>query len=275
MDRLAQSLQEVDWQGTGLVVLVDFNDCLNYVGLFLSELELTTLQKAFAPNPNSVDPNARIPVSGFMGLLDIPLSNRRAALVSKVWDSLGGGEALGMDFLTSRMNAAAHPLVRQGTLEADAVMANFADSFGSSDSVSREDFVAYYRNKSACQPQDAYFVDCLESLWSVQEVSERVNKVRLQSIGRTLVEKVRQKMKPGKNVASTLKQTMLFHSKNDSVELDQVEVAAASAHFGVPMTAADTADIFLLYGNGAGKVEATTLSQELHSGAFFDRVASA
>ena len=84
LEKLNAAFQQVDWAGTGVVSRLDFNDVLNYVGLFLTEQNLTSIQKFFAPNPNSVKITATIPVRGFLEQLLIQLNDRRALIVERI-----------------------------------------------------------------------------------------------------------------------------------------------------------------------------------------------
>ncbi len=129
LGKLTAAFAQVDYDGSGNVTRQDFNDVLNYCGLFTSEQNLTTVQKYFAPNPNACKITATIPISGFVRELLVPLTPRRRAMVAKAWASLGGGDAVDTRTLLAGFNAAGHVYVRQGSHTADDIMDQFASAF--------------------------------------------------------------------------------------------------------------------------------------------------
>ena len=114
---LWNALTQVDWDNSGEVTREDFNDSLNYAGIYLSSNQLTTLQKFYAPNPNSVRPTAKIPTQGFLRDLGVKLNERRVAILEKAWAAVGGklASSCPTELLLSRFTAAGHPLVLTGT----------------------------------------------------------------------------------------------------------------------------------------------------------------
>ena len=63
---LNAAFQQVDWAGSGVVSRLDFNDVLNYIGMFLTEQNITTVQKFFASNPNDVKITATLVRQGYL-----------------------------------------------------------------------------------------------------------------------------------------------------------------------------------------------------------------
>ena len=129
LGRLTGAFAQTDFDGSGNVTREDFNDVLNYCGLFLSEQNLTVVQKYFAQNPNECKITATIPIDGFLSEMRITLSPRRQAIVNKAWASLGGGDAIDTRSMVASFNAAGHTLVKQGTHTAENILDHFTNGF--------------------------------------------------------------------------------------------------------------------------------------------------
>jgi hypothetical protein len=129
LGKLTGAFAQVDYDGSGNVTRQDFNDVLNYCGLFCSEQNLTTVQKFFAPNPNACKITATIPISGFVREMLVPLTPRRRAMVAKAWVSLGGGDTVDTRAMLANFKAAGHVYVRQGSHTAEDIMDQFASGF--------------------------------------------------------------------------------------------------------------------------------------------------
>lgn len=129
LSRLGNAFGQVDYDGSGMVTRQDFNDVLNYCSLFLSEQNLTTVQKYFSQDPNKCKVTEPIPINSFMAAMLIPMSPRRMSIVAKAWNSLGGGDQVDTRTMISNYSAAGHIYVRQGSHSADDILDKFASSF--------------------------------------------------------------------------------------------------------------------------------------------------
>ena len=247
----------------------------NYVGMFLTEQNLTSIQKFFATNPNNVKPTAIIPVAGFMEQILIPLNPRRAAIVEKAWSTLSSGAvSINTDNMCASFNASNHVYVRQGTLTTEEIQNQFRGGFLET-STTKQDFMNFYTDLSAAVPRDTFFTSLLEDGWSIKESETTVDKPRMLFLADLLREKVRQKEKDGKAGAVLLKYAMDFFDVEDSNKLTRAEFTEACAHFGLQLTAKDQDDFFYLYGTPQATVTITQFAKEIYSGEFTDKVASA
>ena len=272
---LNQAFQQVDWAGSGVCSRLDFNDCLNFVGIFLTEQNITTVQKFFASNPNDVKSTATIPIAGFMEQLYVPLNNRRAAIVAKAWSSLSSGEdSISTEGMCSSYNASNHIYVRQGSQSAEDIMTKFKSGF-LEQSTTSDDFLSYYTDISASIPRDSFFVSLLEDTWSIKEEESSVDKERMMFLATLLKEKVRQKEKDGKAGAVLLKYAFDFFDVDDSNKLTRPEFNEACAHFGLILSEKDTNDFYYLYGTSQDTITVTTFSKEMYNGGFEEKVATA
>ena len=278
LEQLNVAFQQVDWAGAGVVSRLDLNDCLNYIGMFLTEQNLTTIQKFFATNPNSVKVTATVPIGGFMEQLYIALTARRATMVDKAWQSLGGesngDSTIATASMCSSYNATNHIYVRQATQSVDDITQSFRSGFMEA-VTSKTEFVNYYTDISAAIPRDTFFVGLLEDTWSIQEKETTVDKQRMQALATLLTEKVRQKEKDGKAGAVLLKYSMDFFDIDDSNKLTRNEFNEACSHFGLRLTEKDQDDFFYLYGTPQNTIVITLFSKDMYNGGFAEKVAAA
>ena len=272
LENLNAAFQQVDWSGSGIVTRLDFNDVLNYVGMFLSEQNLTTIQKFFAQNPNNVKPSATIPVRGFMEQILVPLTTRRSNIVDKAWSSLSqGNDTIDTNTMISSYNAANHVYVRQGTQTMDEIMIQFSNGYMES-TATKNDFIQYYTDLSATIPRDSFFVSLLEDTWSIKEVVTTVNQSRMIELATLLKEKVRQKEKDGKSGAVLLKYSFDFFDVDDSNKLTRPEFYEACAHFGLQLSTKDLDDFFYLYGTPQNTITITAFAKDMYNGAFENKI---
>ena len=270
LHRLQAAFEQVDFSGTGEVDRDNFNDCMNFVGLFPSTMQIKTLFRHFDPHSK----RETIAYADFMNLFLKPLSSRRKAIVDKAWNSLAAGDqSVSLDTMVAIFNAKGHPYVRMAVESEDSVVQNFRDSFAGS-IVTYEDFLTYYVHVSAAAPRDTYFVELLEACWNVKEVVTNVDEKRMRSLAELLREKVRQKMRPCESGAITCKRCFMFHDADDADKLNREEFVEACAHFGLQLTAKDVADFFFVYGQ-SGNISINEFSRDIHNGEFEKRVASA
>jgi Ca2+-binding EF-hand superfamily protein len=271
---LNAAFQQVDWAGSGVVSRLDFNDVLNYIGMFLTEQNITTVQKFFASNPNDVKITATIPIAGFMDQLCVALNERRNGMVNKAWSTLTGTDEIATDSMCSSYNASNHIYVRQGTQSPEELLNAFRSGFFES-FVTKNDFVTYYTDLSASIPRDSFFVQLLEDTWSIKEEETAVDKQRMNFLATLLKEKVRQKAKDGKAGAVLLKSSFDFFDVDDANKLTKSEFYEANAHFGLQLTDKDVNDYYYLYGTPEGTISITLFSKEMYNGTFDEKVTNA
>jgi Ca2+-binding EF-hand superfamily protein len=248
-DKLREAFTTVDWNGEGVCDKSDFGDVLNYCGLFLKTQEVTSIYKQLDAKNSGV-----INVQSFINDLCPPLNARRANITNIAWKSVApDGGFVDVDAICQSYNAAGHPDVLVGSTGADIVAQRFAEAMPMA-GVDVQAFTDYWRSISAVCPRDNYFVSMVESLFTVKENQDVVDKPRLLLLINVLRNKVIQKKKGGESQKVTILRNLKFQDADDADKLSPAEFAEAMRCFGIPLKAADVEGFFFLYGNETGNM---------------------
>lgn len=248
-DKLNEAFITVDWDGQGVCDKSDFGDVINYCGLFLSTQEVTSIYKQLDAKNSGV-----INVQNFMSDLCPPVNARRANMVNIAWNTCApDGGFVDVDTVCQSYNAAQHPDVRAGTIEADIVAKRFAEAMPMA-GVDKQAFADYWQGVSAVCPRDNYFVQMVESIFTVKENQDVVDKPRLLLLINVLRNKVIQKKKGGESQKVTILRNLKFQDADDADKLSPSEFGEAMRCFGIPLKPADVEGFFYLYGNETGNM---------------------
>eukprot|EP00944_MAST-04C_sp_MAST-4C-sp1_P015120 g15120.t1 len=250
---LREAFFTVDWDGAGLCDKADFGDVLNYCGLFLKTQEVTSVYKQLDPKDTG-----NINVEKFLSDLCPPLNARRANIVNIAWKSVApDGGFVDADAVIQAYNAAAHPDARSGAIEGDVVAKRFAESVPVA-GVDAQAFAEYWQGVGAVCPRDNYFIMLVESVFTVKENQDVVDKPRLLQLVNVLRNKVIQKKKGGESQKVTILRNLKFQDADDAGKLNPAEFGEAMRCFGIPLKPADIEGFFYLYGNESGNISIKT-----------------
>lgn len=132
------------------------------------------------------------------------LNPRREKFTRKVFNALkeeAGGD-LTVQYLQDRINAENHPDVASGCTSAETIREELSQDLyainGGTESVQEDDFLQLYADAGATMPSDDYFTSVLEREWGVLEAAlARDDKEKIQRYIETMLERARQKCRPG------------------------------------------------------------------------------
>jgi hypothetical protein len=93
-------------------------------------------------------------------------------------DTIGMRE-VSFEDIAMRYNSARHPEVLAGRLSPKIALANFLETFdggvNTDDKVTRDEFIDYYTNISACIDSEEYFDLLLRSVWDLHRTAMNLN----------------------------------------------------------------------------------------------------
>lgn len=114
-----------------------------------------------------------ISYSEFVRALIEDLTPRRAKILNKVVNSLdkSGSGSISVSDIVSVFDVSQNPAFIERRKTRDQLLQDFLSNFESvkNGSISRDDFIEYYRDISMNFPADEYFVRMIESTWQVPE----------------------------------------------------------------------------------------------------------
>eukprot|EP00953_Heterococcus_sp_UTEX-ZZ885_P042241 21478-Heterococcus_DN1.PRE.3 len=169
--------REHDTDGSGSLEKFTFEAALHKLGVFLPLYEVNALARKFAA-PQGVN---RVDYDAFLRALQLPLNDRRRAIVTKAWLKINpeGEASLPLEAVLSKKHNEAHPEVKVGKLTVDQIQAEFIAFFEGKYEVAVVDAAA------AAAAGRAIF----ENVWGV---SEEDDDVILDYLAVELAEKVRE-----------------------------------------------------------------------------------
>lgn len=244
---IARTFKIADFNGSGSLDVDEFEEALNYAGLFLAKSELSTLFGYYDSGGDGT-----ISYNEFVAGMAPPLSQRRVAMVAKVFKMMDRdqSEVIEGNDVAQLYNAKKHPDVLKGDKTEAEVLAEFLKGFegqrGNRDGkISWAEWQGYYRDLSASIPSDDYFITMMQSVWQVREdgvpdaQSKRVDQLLL-----ILEEKVRQKTRAGEDEKTTLKRSFQHFDRDESGAVTKNEFQATLRNFGICLENKDVTSFF-------------------------------
>ena len=154
-------------------------------------------------------------------------------------------------------NAAAHPDVRSGAIEADVIAKRFAESVPMAGDA--QAFVEYWQAPEQICPRDNYFVMLVESVFTVKENQDAVDKPRLLQLVNVLRNKVIQKKKGGSPKGDYIEK-LKVPRRGRAGQAEPGGVPGGHAVLWDPLKPADVEGFFYLYGNESGNISIKTFA---------------
>lgn len=241
---LARNFRIADDNGNKKLDREEFEEVLNYSGLFPTSANMTKLFNHF-----DISGDGNISLDEFYTALQGDLNPRRLDIVMKAFakiDKDGSGE-LTVDDIADIYDVSQHPHVVEAKRSEEEVLKDFLDGFdgaaGNNDGkVTIEEFKAYYRDVGGSIPSDDYFVMMVESSWGVKESDNYVEEEWGQ-IKNILVEKCRQKCGEGANEMNKAKAVLKHFDEDESGYVSKQEFAKAVERLGLATLSGSTIDI--------------------------------
>lgn len=245
---IARAFRIADFDGSGQLDREEFEECLQFAGLFISSQETSALFKYFDRNgEGSVD------FEEFLTTLRGELNDRRRAMVEKAFKTLDrdNSGSVGLEDMRGVFTAKKHPEVMAGRVTEDDVFKAFLNQFegeSKDNRVTPEEFARYYTDISASIPDDDYFIAMMQSCWCMTEgaaSAEDVEKIRRYE--ELLREKVRQTCKTTESPKTRLQSVFRFFDTDRTGGVTIDEMTGALARLGLPLPRKDVLLFFQLY----------------------------
>jgi Ca2+-binding EF-hand superfamily protein len=221
------AFRQADFDCCGELNREDFVDALNYGSLFLSKADVSVIFASYDPARKGT-----IKYDDFLVGLVGTLSAVRYEVVCSIWNKLEQQGASSIEGAISSFNASRHPQVLSGSISVDECTGRFSNFFYGLD-FSRDTFLAYFTELSACIPSDDYFGLITENCWGISSgsASERKSDPMFLFI-KDLREKVRQKTH-GSNERERLRQAFKFFDEDESGFIQPPEFCKSLERFGI------------------------------------------
>lgn len=217
------------------------------MGLFLAREEFNCLFRAL-----DKDQSGLVSAAEFVGTLRGHMSERRRALVRRVFDMIDAG---GKGFVSVRdvraaFDAMGDPRVARGEVGADRALEDLlrgfeqaapADGAGAG-RVSRTAFEQFYADVSARTRADADFVRAIEGTWKLQETVEEAE--RLNELQTLIYDRIIAKARATETVEEAGRRLFKFQDLSDQGVLDRRGFMAAMTVLGVGSEAALLGHLF-------------------------------
>eukprot|EP01138_Halocafeteria_seosinensis_P002456 gb/GECG01002513.1/.p1 GENE.gb/GECG01002513.1/~~gb/GECG01002513.1/.p1 ORF type:complete len:309 (+),score=52.03 gb/GECG01002513.1/:1-927(+) len=197
---LRRALAAADVYNEGALDREDFEEALQFAGVFISTQETGALLRQFPADDN----DEKIDYNEFLRNLSMTLNPRREKFVRKVFNTIKSenGEDPTPQQLSDRMNAENHPDVAAGQTTPEKIRQELVDDLssinGGDNTVTEEDFLQLYSDAGATMPSDDFFVTVLEREWNIsEEALARNDQEKIRRYIDTMLERARQKSRPG------------------------------------------------------------------------------
>lgn len=266
---LARTFKIADNSGNKQLDKDEFEEALQFAGLFLKADEISLLFKYF-----DVSGDGNISYDEFVLGLAPPLSARREALIKKVFAKLDkdASGVIDLEDVRGVYNAAEHPSVKKGEKTEEDILREYLNSLTSARDnndgvVEYNEFYGYYRDLGASIPSDDYFVAMISNVWKVTEDGvEDPGDVRMKELMTTLREKVRQRMK-GQDPKRDLKKTFQHFDSDESGQVDQKEFKKAMEKYGITLKKKELATFFKFFdADNSGSINYEEFGAALYGG---------
>ena len=136
------------------------------IGVILNKTELTELARLLDRNGDG-----SIDYEEFLYYMAPPMSDERLKWVNKAFDKLDadGSGVVSIEDLRAVHNQETSELVRSGKTSAEAIFQNLCDSFDkdADGTITRDEFIEYYREISPSIDNDEYFALMMQNAWKL------------------------------------------------------------------------------------------------------------
>lgn len=177
----------------------------------------------------------------FLKALQGDVSERRQAMIRKVWDALAcGSECIAIKHVIGSWTARKHPKVLSGEKTEHELfrefVANFESTGNANGMIGWEQFSDFYRAISASVPyDDDHFIRELETVWDVSEMDGEVgvSTTLLRKVQAVLREKVRQRSRTTASEVETLRLGFKYFDNFNTGLVGFDDFKAALSRFGM------------------------------------------
>ena len=188
---LARIFKRFDFNGNGMLDIMEFEEALGQFGLFPSKVELQALMKFY-----DVNKDGNVTYEEFLSGLKDPLTDRMTQLVMKafaIMDKDGSGE-IQVNDIKDIYDVTKHPDFIEGRKSKEEILEDFLNEFDSArgnddGTVTKEEWLNYYSDLAMSTPTEEYFCRMIEQVWCISEdegsvayneqISEFVSQIRL------------------------------------------------------------------------------------------------
>lgn len=252
---VARAFKIADFNGNKKLDREEFEEAMQFAGLFLSKAETSALFSKF-----DKDGDGNISYDEFLRGLRGGLSDRRKAMVQRCFSILDrdGSGVVTIGDIAGVYNTSKHPDVLAGKCSEEEALETFLASFEGKHTtdarVTAEEFESYYADLGASVPSDDYFIEMMESVWMIPE---KEGKAELELVARyevVLREKVRQKCKPSESEDQKLRSVFKFFDTDETGAVTIDEFGRACERLGLPLQRKEVRAFFTVYdrdGSGA------------------------
>jgi len=164
-NRLERIFRQYDQDSTDTLSYWDFEKALNNFGYFPKQTDLHALLKYYDPSGSRV-----IPYMEYLQDARVPMNERRHSVVEKAWMMLNPQSlsCLEPENLTQKLNPTKLRELTKRKLDSE-VFSDFLSFFMNKPVITKTDFVNYHTDLSNSIIGDDYFVEIVQSTWSVKE----------------------------------------------------------------------------------------------------------
>lgn len=139
---------------------------MNDIGVILNKTELTELERLLDRNGDG-----NISYDEFLYQMAPPLSEERIKWINKAFDKLDvdGSGVVNIADIEAVHNPKTSELVRMGKTTANQIFANMMASYDhdADGTITRDEFIDYYREISPSIDTDEYFAEMMKSAWKL------------------------------------------------------------------------------------------------------------
>ncbi|KAK8882116.1 hypothetical protein M9Y10_044756 [Tritrichomonas musculus] len=139
---------------------------MNDIGVILNKTELTELERLLDRNGDGT-----ISYDEFLYQMAPPLSEERIKWINKAFDKLDvdGSGVVNIADIQAVHNPKTSELVRMGKTTANQIFANMVASYDhdGDGTITRDEFIDYYREISPSIDTDEYFAEMMKSAWKL------------------------------------------------------------------------------------------------------------